>query len=285
MMPPPWSTDKVLSTYRFTNVYRELDPGTQYALSDILETSASKPDKIFNIMIYRLIGRSETHSEMGFQHLENFSRERFERSLRRIKGEGKHPPFTGAYTVSAYASMGSSDKIGNISRLVELLAKEFNGLYARLENCGSAEEAFRALRSSFGFGDFLAYQVLVDLLYQLSIPEGKSILPFSPNDWAIAGPGAKKGISMLLEENSINQDLEVMRWLYTHQKEGFLESDLEFPYLKDRFSRKNLEISLSNIENCLCEFYKYLKISSGEGRARRRFFPESDRQVLLSVPE
>src|SRR4051794_22718625 len=53
--PPPWTEDPVLQSERFTNVYRELDPGTQYALMAILETTHAKEDKIFNILLYRLI--------------------------------------------------------------------------------------------------------------------------------------------------------------------------------------------------------------------------------------
>src|SRR5437667_689382 len=64
---PPWTKDVILRNVRFTNVYRELDPGTRYLRQNILELPVPDKDKIFNVMLYRLIGRTRTYSVMGFQ--------------------------------------------------------------------------------------------------------------------------------------------------------------------------------------------------------------------------
>src|SRR6476661_7646069 len=63
---PPWTDDLILRHQRFTNVYRELDPGTRYVIECVLELDAPRPDKLFNVMLYRLVGRSDTHAELGF---------------------------------------------------------------------------------------------------------------------------------------------------------------------------------------------------------------------------
>src|SRR5947199_59339 len=76
--PPPWTQDQILRTARFTNVYRELDPGTDYLIRNILETSHGDEDKIFNVMVYRLIGRLETYKRIGFQTVASFDSNRFE---------------------------------------------------------------------------------------------------------------------------------------------------------------------------------------------------------------
>jgi len=179
--------------------------------------------------------------------------------------------------------MGSRDKVVNIARLFDELAKTFGGLCDRLLACQSAEAAFLELRSVYGFGTFLAYQVLVDLLYPLKINGGKPILPFSHNDWAIAGPGAQRGIKILLPAEMKSMDLQIMRWLHEHQQAEFERLHLSFPYLHDQH-REPIPISLSNIENCLCEFHKYIKIRNGTGRGRRRFVARGDNELMTWLP-
>jgi len=268
---PPWTEDPVLRSVRFTNVYRELDPGTKFAVRSILEQPISTKDKIFNIMLYRLIGRLETFSKIGLQSLSTFSPSMLESRLKLIRDVEGKPPFSNAYTVSSYAQMGSHDKIENVARLFSTLHDKFEELFDRITNARSAEGAFNAIRSAYGFGVFLSYQVLVDLLYPIESNGGRAILPFSHDDWAIAGPGAQRGIRLLLKQNHAANDLQVMRWLRNNQRSEFARLKLGFSYLVDTEGNE-IEISLSNIENCLCEFSKYESVNE-RGKARRRFDP------------
>lgn len=273
-LPYPWTTHPVLQQERFTNVYRELDPGTQYVIARILERDAPKPDKIFNTLLYRLIGRAQTHATLGFQYLTAFNPATLECTLKYLRDVKKVAPFTAAYMVSAYTQMGSQDKIENVARLFTLLHQGFSDLYARIERCQSAAEVHGVLQSIYGIGNFLAYQVLVDLLYPLQIYHNAPLLPYSHNDWASAGPGARHGIALLLPAGERAHPLEVMRWLHVHQREEFERLGLTFPYLQDQ-AGKPLHISLANIQNCLCEFHKFVKISDGTGRGKRKFIAPS----------
>src|SRR5579885_1774829 len=191
-LPYPWTTHPVLQQERFTNVYRELDPGTQYVITHILERDAPKPDKIFNTLLYRLIGRAETHATLGFQYLATFNPTTLGRDLKHLRDVKGVAPFTAAYMVSAYTQMGSQDKIENIARLFTLLHRDFSDLYARIERGQSAAAVHGVLQSIYGIGNFLAYQVLVDLLYPLRIYHNAPLLPYSQDDWASAGPGARR---------------------------------------------------------------------------------------------
>jgi len=269
VLPPPWTNDPILRHERFTNVYRELDPGTQYVIESILELEEERIDKLFNVMLYRLLGRSATHTELGFQRVSSFDSRDMEQRLKNLRARGL-PPFTGAYMVSAYSSMGSSDKIENIGRLFKLLQAEFGTFSARVLGSNSAKEAHGVLNSAYGFGNFLAFQVLVDLLYPLRAYGGHGLLPFSHEDWASAGPGAQKGIRMLLKSGTRPTNLEVMRWLRDTQHDEFKRLGLDFPYLVGSHHGL-IPLSLANIQNCLCEFHKYVKIQEGSGRGRRKF--------------
>lgn len=268
----PWTKDYIMQNERFTNVYRELDPGTQYAINKILEIDAPKPDKIFNIMIYRLIGRSETHAAIGFQELSKFNPKILKSKLKYIRDVENKKVFTAAYMVGGYSKMGSKDKIVNITRLFTNLHNIFYSIYEKINACKSSEEVYKVICSLYGFGNFLSYQILVDLLYPLKIYNYRGLLPYSNNDWASAGPGAKRGIIMLLKRGVKANYLEVMRWLNENQHNEFERLNSKFCYIKD-FNGSQLDISLANIQNCLCEFHKYIKISNGTGRGRRKFFP------------
>jgi hypothetical protein len=272
--PPPWTEDPILRSFRFTNVYRECDPGTDYLLRNILDTNQSDADKIFNVMIYRLIGRKDTYQRIGFQHVTTFDSKRLKETLQYIRDVDKHSPFSGAYTVCSYSSMGSHDKTENVAEVFSELKHEFPGIYARIKSCKNAKATFDVLNSVVGFGRFLAYQVLVDLLYPLKVKNGAPLLPFSHDEWAMAGPGASRGIHVLLKENATPRELDVMRWLRNNQRNEFERLGLDFHYLKDKAGNP-IEVSLANIQNCLCEFYKYDKIKTGTGRARRRFTPRT----------
>lgn len=274
---PPWTDDEVLRRHRFTNVYRVLDPGTQYALGEILGRAEPAPDRLFNLTCYRLIGRQETHAAVGFLRLDGFDADEFEIGLRSRRDRGV-PVFTGAYLVAGYSGMGGSDKVENVARLFGEVADRFDGLYAEVEDASGPEAVYRAVRSLPGFGNFLAYQVLVDLLYPLPTHDGEAFLPFSPNEWAAAGPGAKRGLDVLLADDADRSDLDAMRWLWRNQAAAFDRLGVAFPWLRGA-DGKRIELSLADVQNCCCEFFKYEKVRTGSGRTRRRFRPEERRSV------
>jgi len=283
--PPPWTDDPVLRTERFTNVYRELDPGTHYAIAHILEVAAPKPDKVFNVMLYRLIGRAETHAAVGFQRLEAFDPTHLARVLRRLRDIERKPPFTAAYMVSAYGGLGGGDKIDRVARIFQSLHADAPALFGRIAACQSSAAVYEEVRRVYGFGNFLAYQVVVDLLYPLRAYDGAPLLPFSHDDWASAGPGAQRGIRMLLREGVREVNLAVMHWLRREQRAEFARVGVQFPYLLDP-DGSDVEISLANIQNCLCEFHKYVKICEGTGRGRRKFRVPSPLSIVqLSLAE
>lgn len=258
--PYPWTSDRILDENRFTNIYRETDPGTQYAIANILETDQRPLDKAFNIMIYRLIGRKETHQTLGFMRLMEFDQLNFRGGLRAIAP----PIFTSAYTVCPWRVI-SPCKIENVAELVSRLVRDLPSLWGSVQNSQSMQSAYTALHSCQGYGDFLAYQCLVDFTYPV---KGGALVPLNPDEWAAAGPGAKKGIEAIAGYPVTNRDkqLQVMQWLHRHQEREFARLGLDFPRWR------NLPISLPNIQNSLCSFQKYVKLQGG-GRYPIKYKP------------
>jgi len=161
-------------------------------IQNILEEDASRRDKIFNVMLYRLIGRLETHEYLGFQSLDSFDAAVFEDQLKHRRDDLGETVFTGAYMVSGYNHMGSSDKVENVAALFEELADNPT-FFDEMLSAESLADAYDLIRSQQGFGNFLSYQVLVDLLYPADYYDGDSVLPFSPNDWSSPARAHRRG--------------------------------------------------------------------------------------------
>lgn len=271
--PQPWTKDLILQKNKFTNIYRELDPGTRYAMTQILEKEAPRPDRVFNIMMYRLMCSIPTYGGFGFHLLSEFEEHKFNNHLWSIYDSGE-PVFGNAYLISPYSSMGSDLKYENVSRLFGQIHQDFEGFFRRLDSAPTMEKAFNVIHGMYGFGPFLAYQVLVDLLYPLQVEGGKGILPFSHNDWARLGPGAMRGFARL---SSSQERLKGLKWLRRSQREEFDRLGIRFPFLLDDNGNR-IELTLANLQNCLCEFHKYRSIQDGTGKAQRLFVPTQIRR-------
>ena len=63
--PQPWTDDPVLATRKFTNVFRVLDPGTQFLLTDLFEPDIDPRDTLMRAFLYRHTGRVEIWELLG----------------------------------------------------------------------------------------------------------------------------------------------------------------------------------------------------------------------------
>lgn len=268
--PQPWTNDPILRKNKFTNIYRELDPGTEFPRRHILETDHPVADKIFNVMIYRLMCSIPTYQKIGFQTLENFSARRLESILEKIYETGE-PVFGNAYLISPYSSMGSPYKYVNVAKLFEYVHYDMDRITKEILAAPSSEKVWKMINSVYGFGPFLAFQVMVDLMYPNRVT-GEKILPWTHEDWACLGPGAVRGLGRMINTKNRAQQLEALRWLRDNQVREFRAHELTFPWLKDE-NGVSLTITLSNMQNCLCEFSKYASITQGTGKAQRLFTP------------
>jgi hypothetical protein len=284
-----WTQDFVLSRNKFTNIYRELDPGTQFSINEIMSIDPYsdpryekwadgpdlRPDKVFNVMLYRLMCSIPTYGGWGFRRIEDFDWQDFEEYLGAIYRTGE-PVFGNAYLISPYSSMGAPLKYQNVARLFGNVASNFrqNRFFERLDTAPSFQAAYGVIAKQYGFGPFLAYQVMVDLTYPLpNTKYGSALIPWNQDDWARLGPGAKRGFGRL--SPSYNQ-LAGLKWLRDNQRREFTRIGVDFPFLT--ISRKDgtveeVELTLANLQNCCCEFHKYRSIQDGVGKAQRIYTP------------
>lgn len=277
-LAPPWTLDPILRSEFITNMYRELDPGTGYLMENILAFSEESPqDKLLNIFIYRLMGsREATHEAIGFQRCAEYNPREIRRTLR-----GLEAPFGEAYRTASYVDMGSKDKVTNVSRLFAKLAEDVPVLWGAIGNALKLEDVYNVLEGVKGFGDFLAYQIMVDLLYPA--PESP-LVPFSQDDWAKAGPGARRGAWRLMKQGmKPSSIIDVMRWLREHQKSEFERLGVEMLWMKDA-EGQDVPLSLCNIQSTLCEFFKYTRIWDGTLKYARKYNYSAPLNGTLTEP-
>lgn len=243
---PPWTADPVLRDYFFTNVYRELDPGTRFIQSVLNDhVAAPLPDRLFNVMLYRLCLREESFEQLGWSTVGGFDADEFLAFIR------DHPrPFHNAYMISNQNTAMPKDE------LLALTASEWAEWLPTQDMTWPDREAFiRWLGRARGIGPFLATQVLADLTYKdhVGLPE---------DGYVQLGGGARRGL------NGVLRGLEVAR-KPIHVAEGRQVLDLLSAHQQDEHHDVlPYDLTRMNLQNCACEFSKYAR-GGGKRRYRR----------------
>src|SRR6267142_1184093 len=161
--PRPWTKDKTLQTYFFTNVYRQLDRGTLYLTTNIYphidKNSSDRPDAdaLFNTLIYRLFNHIPTWERLlewnggKFFTLGTWNWKPIAGNLKKWRKEGNQV-FTSAFTVTGQRFGGFPDKIDNICWLIgdlqaKLLKEKHDApLWERIMDKPSMEKAWVRVR-------------------------------------------------------------------------------------------------------------------------------------------
>ena len=298
LQKPPWTENQLLATAHFTNIYRELDPGSMYAVDHILNRDEPEDERFFNLMIYRLIGLESTHEFLGWVRPGEFEPGDFHMALRECR-EANEKVYTGAYMVCGY---GKGDKDWNVAKLLGDIAADWEAYWDSVVNAPDREQAFKAISARYGFGPFLSYQVLVDASVPLPDPLSSwedvragrgSLLGHSNDGWAFCGPGAQRGAGLLLpgviqfsEDRPTGHGVPKARNMSPYPRGGPSSRDDVVTELAE-MSRDELNarafdwvpgvdgrpvyLSKSNVQNCLCEFYKFARFLDGNLAKKRNF--------------
>lgn len=260
-LPPPWTKDPILRDLKFTNVYRELDRGTIYYKEKIAKHAGDNYNLLWLTVAYRLLNRVETFEKVDLPFWCSWEREKrnFWSALNKL--HKTECVFTNAHLTLPVHEKGAS-KIDKYIEVLDKLYYSVESIWDECEDAESLEQLFQMLKSIDCVGNFISYEICCDLMLVKAVP-------FSENDWANCGPGAKGGIKLifpLLAERG--EYLQGMRRLANEQGQHFRRLGLDFPYL---YPCKLL--TLRSIEHSLCEFRKYVNVQHGVGKHRVKFKP------------
>lgn len=248
--PKPWSSDPVFQRTYFCNVRRENDTVTKF-IRQMYNPFVDHPMFEYNIIFSRFINFPNTLAMVSF--MEKHDVEGLESLLTELSGYGKI--WGNAYVITTHGIKMPKVRylcenvLGGVFRALEGLRPVLRGR--------SLAAAAKALEAIDGIGPFLAGQIVADLKNTPGHPLEQA------EDWwtfAIHGPGSLRGAS----------------WFFYDQAEGI--SPGQFPQAIERIrafiDSRELAMDLfcnQDLQNCLCEFDKYMRVKEGTGRSKRGY--------------
>ncbi len=253
--PSPWTADPVLRSTFFTNVFRELDPGTRIAM-DIVSCNRPAAERIWNLVAYRRLNREETWRVIGYGKPRSTIRE-----MRRITG----PVFTGAHQIHPLQGIFPGNFIERQDRLMLWLAAEDRcaKLAKALRRIDTPQEAYKAwLDASIpGVGAFLSWQLALDCRYG-----PRPLARFSDDEWAPVQAGAMAGLKIVCPEAATREERErALPLLRDRQDHEFKIRGIDYFW-----PMPHQRLTVAAIEHSLCEFSKYHRVANG-GHAKNKY--------------
>jgi hypothetical protein len=272
--PPPWTDDSILQTYKFCNVYRAADRVSQYMIREVCyhDEACSAEDRLFQIVAFRTFSKIGTwrgvRSLLGrYPTLDDLADGSFTAALNHVKTD-QGGLYTGAFILCATDAYGQPAKHLNH---VELFRHMFlqDQLADKLLAADSLREVYDLLHYYPLMGDFMSYQIAVDLNYS-------ELINFSENDFTQAGPGAIRGLKKVFESLGDYTFTEAIQWMVEHPSLEFDRLGMRFDGLWGR------PLHAIDCQGLFCETDKYCReaapdLTSGRKRIKARFSvtPES----------
>ena len=264
----PWTKDPVLAKYKFTNIRRSDDRGSKWIIDHLIEPAAANGDEHlwFTLLIARLINWPPTLQALIDNKViprapADFDPDVFEHTLEHIKDSGKKV-YSGAYMLYPTKMEPGGNKSKAVAKYIIGSAIEHAGdISASLWNNerGMSIERFVAeLSKCFGISTFIAGQVAADLTY--TGMDVEDLYTFAP-----IGPGSSRGL------NYLNGNAPFATW---KQKDFNAQLSNVFAHVVDQL--EIVDLTLHDIQNCMCEYSKYCRAVLGEGKPKTTYKAETE---------
>lgn len=255
----PYTHDPILQEYKFCNAFRASDRVSQFLISSVIyQKPHDELTTIFRIFLFRLLNKTQTWDllelRLGDINLQNFDLGSYSTILDEFKKY--HPIYGNAFILCANKAFGYSKKHQNHLALLEHVFLK-SDLGNQLAASKTLKELFLKLKSLPLIGDFMAYQIAIDLNYS-------DIFNFSENDFTIAGPGAVRGIKKCFENIDNRSNEYVIKYMVDHQDQEFKRLGLKF---KNLFGR---DLHSIDCQGLFCETDKYTRVSNPELISNRK---------------
>lgn len=239
---PPWTLDPILANNHFCNVRREDDRGTKEIRAVVkLHTWLDVDDLPWVYTMARLFNKAST-LDYVLSMIKAGDGNLWKWALRDKMSDGE-TIFHTAYVVSTNGvSMSKVD-------FVDSVVDDVTRLKSPLTTNNTLQGEYDKLITVRGIGSFLAGQVVADLKndrYLVNAPDWFT--------WSCMGPGSKKGLDYIFGGGTTHRSYqERMLELCDHMPQNIQE----------------MGIHAQDLQNCLCEFSKYMALREGtRGRSR-----------------
>lgn len=275
--------DPILSTYRFCNVFRELDRVTVWIRENIREPFAQHEHLWFMLAIARfinwpptlleLISGVDINSQMhdSWPSVEpGYSLEEMTAVLEARRRHCSKPKVeTGAYMIRAESDPKKEWYSWSKQRYISEVVlgrpwRDRSEVTWLLDDSPRLETVWEWLvdpKSDWvGWGPFMCGQVVADLRHTRYLEDAPDV-----GRWAPLGPGSTRGLNRLAGREltqSIRQEQGLDEMLQLQELVNAELTGTHVPF-----------IELHDLQNCLCETDKYLRVKLGQGRPRAQYIP------------
>jgi hypothetical protein len=242
-----WSDDPHMGLVRYCNVHREDDKVTRW----LAEHWRPQHHAVWEIVLARMLNYIPTLNEvityLDYKVPADPLAE-ITRALKLQRANG-HKIFTSAYTISTCGQR--MDKIDYVMGVVSAIKARGEDW----EEPFTLDKVHRQLIATKGLGSFLAAQVVADLKNTAGHP-----LQTAPDraTWCAPGPGSLRGLGAFYGHKISPSDFK--QWINNC-----------WEYTKPLINESVLPIDMQDFQNCLCEFSKYMRVSTGAGHARNKY--------------
>ena len=279
----PWTNDKILLKYKFTNVYRASDRVSQYLIRNVIYPDDYKTytdeDIIFRILLFKTFNRIDTwrflEESVGRIDYSSYSFEKYDSVLSTLIEHGTQI-YSAAYIMPSASFFGYKKKHRNNLKLLEMMMSD--NILLQISKSHNLKELYDLLISYPSIGSFLAFQYAIDINYS-------EICDFSEMDYVVAGPGAKSGISKLFIDKNGYSDEDIIRIMTDNQEKEFERLGLSFQYIGNR------KLQLIDCQNIFCEIDKYARVAypdihgiSNRKRIKQLFIPNTTEPIDYYYP-
>jgi len=257
--PPPWTADRILRDYKFTNPFRENDRVTVWMRENWTKPHNNRPhgEIIFNCCLFRMIGTSEFADVHGW--VEEFNPE-YTKFIIEERLKNKQRTFTGAYIITNQGLKARKSEVV-VDHFLTPIWKDQEKLAQVAADTNSLQAVHEAMATyrGWGGGGFMSYEVVTDLNYTPVLHEAND--RFS---WANAGPGAVRGLNRI-HLRDLNKGL--------NNKQSNLEMQALLVVAPDYLASHVPEdqVDMRTIEHSLCEWDKYQRVLLGQGKPRSKY--------------
>jgi hypothetical protein len=262
-VPPPWTSDSIINTYKFCNAYRASDRVSQYLIKNVIydnNRSKNEEEVILRILLFKIFNKIETweylEAKIGdYITLSNFDLDTYSNILQEAMNLG-YVIYTSAYMSCASKEFGYDKKHQNHLALIDKMVVKDRVINSIIK-AKNLEEIFHILQEYPLIGKFMAYQLATDINYS-------EVINFDENSFTIAGPGAERGISKCFIDTDGKTYTDIIHWMTENQEKEFQRLGLNFQSLWGR------PLQAIDCQNLFCETDKYCRAAFPDLKSNRK---------------
>lgn len=269
---PPWTEDRILQSFKFTNAYRAADRVSQYLIQRVIYDErypAAPAEIVFRTLLFKLFNKISTwellEQRLGLLTWQSFDPDAYDQVLTEAMASGRRL-YSAAYIIPPVSLDRTKTKHRGHLKLLSLMLG--GSLVPRLQQSRDLRDVFVLLKSYPSLGDFLAFQLAIDLNYT-------SVIDHDEASFVVAGPGARDGLAKTFRDAEGIPAEVLIAHMMEEQDNEFARLGLPFRSLWGR------PLQLIDCQNLFCEISKYTRVShpeitglSGRTRIKQMFRPQ-----------